>query len=238
MAIKIGDTCKRGHKIEGDNVQHYLNRGNPHIRCRECNLPPMKKKQVGDLCKAGHEIVGHNVLRRTVRGVETIACRTCSLEASRRYRRSEKYLKNPKYIKDPERAKAIRNQVDYGLYGRAGVPYADIVKREDALDAKILRNPQADGLVEQLINLDMNKRSRDAMRGLAEAMVDDDPKCTGKEAIYIDYEIEPSMHEAYVLCLGCPLLVECGRLANSFGPDHGVWAGEVWKQGRAKKSDG
>jgi hypothetical protein len=37
------------------------------------------------------------------------------------------------------------------------------------------------------------------------------------------------------LCEGCPLLVECGRFAAAYRPPLGVWAGEVWVDGKIRK---
>ena len=238
MVIKIGDLCKKGHVIDGDNAQNYLNRGNPHVRCKTCNTPPVEKKNIGDLCKNGHKIEGDNLLiRRKPKGVKSYACRACGLDAARRYRKSDKYLHNPRYVKNRDHAERIQRQIEAGLYGKAGVSYSDITKREDAIDRRILKDPQGLGIIEALVNIDMNKRSRDAMQTMVSSPGYVEAKCVGKKEQYVDYVVEPKIYEAYEMCAGCPLIVECGRFANSVGPDHGVWGGEVWNKGRIKKYD-
>jgi hypothetical protein len=232
MAIKIGDTCKNGHVIDGDNVQNYLNRGNPHVRCKTCNKTPVEKKKIGDDCAHGHKLEGDNLLVRKSRGVESYACRICSLEASRRYRRSDKYLTNTKYVKNKETAQKVQRQVDAGLYGKVGVPYADIVKREDAIDRRIEKDPRSNSIITALVNVDMNKRSRDSMQAMVSSPNWSKGLCANKPEKYFDYDEEPTREEAYLLCNGCPLLVECARFANANGPERGVWGGQIWKNGR------
>jgi hypothetical protein len=232
MAIKIGDTCKNGHIIEGENVQHYLNRGNPHVRCKACNKTPVVKKQIGDKCAHGHILEGANLLIRKTRGVESYACRICSLEASRRYRRSDKYMSNTKYVKNKESAEKIQRQVDAGLYGKAGVSYADMVKREDAIDKKIEKDSRANNLIPAMVNVDMNKRSRDSMQAMVSSPNWGDGLCSNSPEEYVDYDVEPTQKDAYWLCNGCPLLVECARFANANGPERGVWGGQIWRNGR------
>jgi len=232
MAIEIGDTCKNGHLIDGENVQHYLNRGNPHVRCRTCNRTPVEKKQIGDDCAHGHKLEGDNLLVRKSRGVESYACRICSLEASRRYRRSDKYMSNTKYVKNKETAEKIQRQVDAGLYGKAGVSYADIVKREDAIDKKIEKDPRSNNIITALVNVDMNKRSRDSMQAMVLSPNWNKSLCSNNPKEYVDYDVEPTQEDAYWLCNGCPLLVECARFANANGPERGVWGGQVWRNGR------
>lgn len=232
MAIEIGDTCKNGHLIDGENVQHYLNRGKPHVRCKKCNKTPVEKKKIGDQCAHGHTLEGANLLVRKNRGVESYACRTCSLEASRRYRRSDKYMSNTKYVKNKETAEKIQRQVDAGLYGKAGVPYSDMVKREDAIDKKIEKDPRANNIITSLVNVDMNKRSRDSMQAMVASPNWGEGLCSNNPEPYIDYDVEPTQEDAYWLCNGCPLLVECARFANANGPERGVWGGQIWRNGR------
>lgn len=237
MAIKIGDTCKRGHVIDGDNVQEYLNRGKPHVRCKTCNRTPVKKKQIGDTCKRGHIIAGDNLLVRNMRGQESFTCRECSLEASRRYRKSEKFMNNPKYVKSRERAERIRMEIAAGVRGRAGLQLPVIMKRVEEIDKRILQNPHHPNLLPAIVNVDLDRRGRDALIALSSGLDNNEPLCAGREKEYVDYEFEPTINEAYNMCAGCPLLVQCSRFANASGPDHGVWGGEVWKQGKVKKHD-
>lgn len=239
MAIQLGDLCKKGHPIIGDNVQEYLNRGNPHIRCKTCNRTPVAKKNIGDSCKRGHVIAGDNLLVRKMRGAESYTCRECSLEASRRYRQSEKFLNNPKYVKSRERAERIRLEFSNGLRGRAGVKWSAILKRAEDIDKRILDNPYHPNIIPSLATLDLDKRGKDSLYSLFVALDESKPLCRDDFASYVDYEEadEPSVYEAYEMCAGCPLIVECGRFANASGPEHGVWGGEVWKQGRVKRND-
>jgi hypothetical protein len=60
-----------------------------------------------------------------------------------------------------------------------------------------------------------------------------DPKCLNREDLYIDYEEEntPTAEQAYLMCEGCPVLVECARMANAYKPPLGVWGGSVWING-------
>jgi hypothetical protein len=239
MAIQVGDTCKNGHVIEGDNIQNYLNRGNPHIRCKTCNRTPVPKKNIGDLCKKGHVIEGDNVIVRKMRGSYSYTCRECSLNASRRYRKSDKFLNNPKYVKNRQHAEKVRLEISQGLRGRAGVSWATIMKRAEDIDKRILQNPHHPNIIPNLATLDLDKRGKDALNTLMLKMDNNEPFCYDNPAVYVDYEEanEPSMYEAYKMCVGCPLLVECARFASASGPEQGVWGGEVWKQGRAKKND-
>lgn len=232
MAIEIGDTCKNGHKIVGDNVQHYMNRGRPHVRCKACNKTPVAKKKIGDKCAHGHPIEGANLLIRKMRGVDSYSCRTCSLEASRRYRRSDKYMSNTKYVKNKEHAERLQRQVEAGLYGKVGVSYADIVKREDAIDKKIEKDPRAANIIPALVNADMNKRSKDSMQAMVASPNWGDGLCADNPEAYVDYEKEPTKEDAFWLCNGCPLLIECARFANANGPERGVWGGQLWRNGR------
>lgn len=232
MAIKIGDSCKRGHVIDGDNVQHYLNRGNPHVRCKQCNKSPVERKNIGDSCAHGHVLDGANLLVRKARGRESYSCRICSLEASRRYRRSDKYMNNTKYVKNKETSEKIQRQIDAGLYGKVGVSYADIVKREDAIDKRVAKDPRSANIVEALVNADMNKRSKDSMQAMVNSPAWGSGLCVNNPETYVDYEVEPTEEQAFSMCNGCPLLVECARFANANGPERGVWGGQIWRNGR------
>lgn len=237
MAIKVGDTCKNGHAIVGDNVQEYLNRGKPHVRCKQCNVTPVARKQIGDTCKNGHVIDGDNVLVRKMRGADSYTCRICSREASKRYRKSEKFLSNPKYVKDKQNAMRVQRELEAGMRGRAGVSYATMSRKADEIDKRIRKDPHNAAIPIALAQVDMDKRSKDALNALMSKYPDAQGKCYDNPAEYMDYEREPSVHQAYELCKGCPLLVECGRFANANGPEQGVWGGEVWKSGRVKKYD-
>ena len=237
MAIQIGDLCKNGHIIDGDNVQEYLNRGRPHVRCRVCNVTPVPRKRVGDKCKNGHVIDGDNILVRKMRGTESISCKECQREASRRYRKSDKFINNPKYVKSAENAKKIQREIDAGMRGRAGVPFATMMRKAEEIDKRILKDPRNESIPLALAQVDLDKRSKDALGALMGKYLDEQSKCYDNPGPYMDYEVEPSVEQAYQLCKGCAMLVECGRFANANGPEQGVWGGEVWKSGRVKKYD-
>jgi hypothetical protein len=81
--------------------------------------------------------------------------------------------------------------------------------------------------------LTLNARSNRANNALWKAYRANDPKCLNREDIYVDYKEEdtPTPEQAYRMCEGCPVLVECGRFANAYRPPVGVWAGQVWSDG-------
>lgn len=65
------------------------------------------------------------------------------------------------------------------------------------------------------------------------------PNCQNRSGEFVDYgeEDEPSAGDAYFMCGGCPMLVECGRFANTYRPPVGVWGGQVWRNGKVVKDD-
>jgi hypothetical protein len=240
LAIQIGDTCKRGHEIVGDNVQHYINKGSEHVRCKQCNSSPVAKKQPGDSCKNGHIIIGENMLVRKTKTGHSYSCRECAVEATRRYRNSDKFLNNPKFVKNREHAENVRAEMRSGRTGgKAGVPLSEQLKRSLAIDKKIMQDPTNPNIPVAIANVDMDKRSRDSLSALYAASDFAAGLCAGKPERWIDYPEgdEPSMHTAYLMCNGCPLLVQCARFANAYGPEIGVWGGEVWSKGKVKKRD-
>jgi hypothetical protein len=114
-----------------------------------------------------------------------------------------------------------------------------IMKRAEDVDKRIRQNPHHPNIIPYLATLDLDKRGRDALNALVSRFEGREPRCYNDVATYMDYDDadEPTVYEAYEMCAGCPLLVECSRFANASGPEHGVWGGEVWKQGRVKKND-
>ena len=78
--IRVGDTCKNGHLIDGDNAQFYNNRGTPCVRCKTCSTfktqqnPPYKE---GDTCAKGHVIAGDNLYVQKSNNKKSFRCRTC-----------------------------------------------------------------------------------------------------------------------------------------------------------------
>jgi len=79
----------------------------------------------------------------------------------------------------------------------------------------------------------LSARANRANNTLWRAYRTNDPKCLNREDIYIDYDEEdmPTPEQAYKMCEGCPVLVECARMANAYKPPVGVWGGNVWKDG-------
>lgn len=79
----------------------------------------------------------------------------------------------------------------------------------------------------------LGARANRANNALWAAYKNNDPKCLNREDLYIDYEEEntPTPRQAYEMCEGCPVLVECARFSNAYKPPIGVWGGNVWKDG-------
>ena len=59
-----------------------------------------------------------------------------------------------------------------------------------------------------------------------------EPKCSGKEEQYIDYDISPTFREGVEMCIGCPLLELCDESARARRPVWGVWGGKVYGSSR------
>jgi hypothetical protein len=85
--------------------------------------------------------------------------------------------------------------------------------------------------------LKLGKRASQASQALEDAFDRARAKCYSNPGPYMDYEEgeDPRPIDAYRLCEGCPLMVECGRFAAAYRPPIGVWAGEVWVDGKVKK---
>ena len=215
MAVQIGDTCKRGHKIEGDNVQHYTNQGRPHVRCAQCNQPPKNKaRQRGDICKNGHVIDGQNYAERTQFGKVQVFCRQCSKESMRRY------------------SNKVRGEgaIDNGTGNR----------QKNERQAQRRAAERADELIQAgkddaaLNYLKLNKRAERASITLHKKMVSTEPNCAKNPGPYIDYDDDnlPTKLEAFLMCQDCPVMIECARFATAYKPAVGVWGGEVYRDGK------
>lgn len=85
--------------------------------------------------------------------------------------------------------------------------------------------------------LKLNKRSQRAWEPLEKAFDRTRSLCHENPGPYIDYDEgrPPTRDEAYMLCEGCPMLVECARFASAYKPIIGVWGGEVWENGKVVK---
>jgi|GEM_PF-2476407 hypothetical protein len=216
MAIEVGDTCKKGHLIVGDNIQVYTNQGRERVRCSTCNQPPRSnpKKKPGDLCKNGHVIIGDNLREKKMPTGIAYICVICSREAVRR--------QNSKYMTEEEMERRDKGQNKSALQSaRRAAEKADQMigagKEDNALNY-----------------LKLNKRSERMSDVLQKAMTQNKAKCADKPEVWVDYEEgeEPTKNQAYVMCHDCPVLVECARFASAYRPAVGVWGGEVYKDGK------
>jgi hypothetical protein len=210
MPFEIGDTCKRGHVIDGDNVQHYKNRGIPHVRCATCNKPPRNKaRKRGDSCKHGHLLDGPNYGTRTINGKVQVFCRACHRQSVRK----NAGLDPVPTPNDTERAEEV-------AYRKA--------------------SDKADALIEQgkvdvaLSYIRLNKRADRAADALHKKLAQVESNCANNPGPFVDYDEDdtPTPLEAYVLCQGCPALLECARFATAYKPAVGVWGGEVYIDGK------
>lgn len=181
-----------------------------------------KRKQIGDFCSKGHKIIGDNVLyvkRKTVE--DGINCKIC-VRASQKAN-YEKKKNDPHYKARMEAAGRRRDEKK-----RA--------ERYDKILAIELENG-FQGKYTGLKYLNLNKRAQKAWEPLVEAFDKTRSFCFELPHIYVDYPENhpPTAVEAFKMCHGCPMLVECGRFANAFKPAIGVWAGEVWENGWVRK---
>ena len=208
MPVQVGDTCKRGHVIEGDNVQYYKNRGADHVRCRQCNQPPKQRsRKQGDECKHGHLLDGPNFGERYVNGRKQLYCKACH-----RY--------------------SVRKNA--GLALSAG----QVERQEEKSHRKA--SERADALIEKgkvdnaLNYMRLGKRADRAAGALQKKLDTSEPNCAGNPGPYVDYPDDdiPTPMEAYVMCKGCPVLLECARFASAYKPTVGVWGGEVYVDGK------
>lgn len=214
MPVQQGDTCKRGHVIDGDNVQHYMNRGAAHIRCKLCNQPPRVKATVrGDKCPQGHVIDGHNYAEKKVGGRIAVYCRRCGRDANRRYLNKQ--------------SGGRRESKDSLVNAQKAADRAD----------ELIKS----GKDENALNyLRLTKRAERAAVALQNAMDKHGSNCKDNPGPYTDYDEDnpPSPIEAYHLCQGCPILLDCARFASAYAPPIGVWGGEVYLDGKPVMNEG
>jgi hypothetical protein len=227
---QVGDFCKKGHKIEGDNAQFYMNHGVERVRCAECNKTPATRVSIGDKCKYGHIVAGENLSRIKRDGKEFFRCRECSNERHRERRRRAVENGTIDIIREYE-AQRKRESAER----RRPSEYAKSLKRADKLLASEVKKGSA--TFNSLKYLKLGKRASQASQALEDAFDRARAKCYSNPAPYIDYDEgeDPRPIDAYRLCEGCPLMVECGRFAAAYRPPIGVWAGEVWVDGKVKK---
>lgn len=215
MPVQVGDTCKNGHEIVGDNVQHYLNRGVQRVRCATCNKPPRQQaKKPGDVCRHGHVMEGDNLgVRKNNAGVEVFFCKSCRRTQLQRWSATPAgRAANAKPNNNPEKKRRAAQR-----------------RAAERADELILK-----GKEENALNyLRLTKRAERAAGALQHSMESTDPLCADNPGPYIDYDEEfpPTKQEAYMMCNGCPMLAECARFATAYKPEIGVWGGEVYKGG-------
>jgi hypothetical protein len=218
VAIEVGDTCKNGHEISGDNIQYYVNQSKQRVRCSKCNQPPRHvnpAKKPGDLCKSGHKIVGENVgEKKTATGISYF-CKECRRNSVRPIQKKNVWSSKEQDQVDRNKAKA---QIQSAR--RAAERADDLItsgKEENALNY-----------------LKLTRRAERASDALQKAMIVRKAKCADNPGPWIDYDEEnpPSKNRAYLMCVGCPVLVECARFASAYRPPIGVWGGEVYEQGK------
>ena len=214
MPVRIGDTCKKGHVIDGDNIQRYVNQGKPHVRCKACNQPPKNPpKKRGDSCKQGHIIDGENYGERVIFGKMQAFCKRCARDAVRRYEEKKR--------------------------GRGAIVQATN-KDKNEKQAQRRAAERADEMIqagkeENALNyLRLTKRAERASIALHKKMVNTEPNCIDNPSQWIDYDEDnpPTKLQAFLMCQDCPVLVECARFATAYKPAIGVWGGEVYKDGK------
>ena len=222
--LKVGDFCRKGHKIEGENVQTYLNHGIQRIRCAQCNrVKPNGRIKLGDICIYGHKIEGSNAhwIKSQNGGDDVLRCKTCTNARKARYLEANKDNKEFQ-----ERAReSRRNSKARRMQKNREERY------EKILEVEVTRSS---GGYTGLNYLRMTKAAERVWEPLHNMFDKARSFCYQNPTNYIDYEEEdtPSKNHAFQLCNGCPMLVECGRFANVYKPVVGVWAGEVWKDGK------
>ena len=216
MPVQVGDTCKKGHKIEGDNVQPYTNQGRPHVRCAICNQPPKNKpRQRGDICKNGHIIDGDNYAEKMAFGKLQVFCKECQRENVRRYAQNQT-LKDGKIVRSSSNREKNERQAQ-----RRAAERAD----------ELIQAGKEDNALKYLL---LNKRAERASIALHKKMEHTEPNCIDNPRPYTDYPEDdpPTKLQAYLMCQDCPVMVECARFATAYRPAIGVWGGEVYSDGK------
>lgn len=180
-------------------------------------MPQGKKVELGDFCEKGHKIEGDNVyLQKRKTDGHTLRCRECQR------------------AKDRERnARYHRTEAGMAANRRASLKQKDKTRAEryDRILSSEIEGTQ--GKYTGLNYLKLNKRSQRAWEPLEAKFDQTVSKCYKNPEQYIDYDEEapPTKQEAYEMCAGCPMLVECARFAAAYKPIIGVWGGERYEGG-------
>ena len=223
--LRVGDFCRRGHKIDGDNVQVYLNHGTERVRCKLCNqIKPNVKLKLGDICINGHKIEGENAkwIKTSNNVDKVLRCKTCDNARKQRYYEANK--DNKEFI-----AKARESRRNSQNKKR---DEKRLERYERILEVEVTKT--SGSTYSGLKYLGFNKREQMAWEPLQKKFDETSSFCYESPRDYMDYDSDfpPSKSRAFELCNGCPMLVECGRFASASKPVIGVWAGEVWKDGK------
>ena len=216
--FQVGDFCEKGHKVGSRNIV-ITKEGSEVwvVKCKACDRFKSKvpngsrRLQLGDKCSHGHDLLGSNVEEYIRDGALSIRCVQCRKFTAAKSR-SKVDIDRTEFDKEYELTREQKKNekiysVDYdartGSYG--GLKY-----------------------------LKLNKRSQKAWEPLEKAFDNTRSLCHKNPGPYIDYDenLPPSKEIAYLLCEGCPMLVECGRFANAYKPVIGVWGGQAWKDGK------
>lgn len=185
-------------------------------------MPQGKKVELGDFCEKGHKIEGDNVyLQKRKTDGHTLRCRECQR------------------AKDRERnARYHRTEAGMAANRRASLKLKDKTRAEryDRILSSEVEGTQ--GKYTGLNYLKLNKRSQRAWEPLEAKFDQTVSRCYKNPEQYIDYDegAPPTKREAYEMCAGCPMLVECARFAAAYKPIIGVWGGERYESGVVVKS--
>jgi hypothetical protein len=98
---------------------------------------------------------------------------------------------------------------------------------------KLIRDGKDQNALKYLL---LTKRAERAAEPLQKKLGTERALCQDNPGPYIDYQEgqEPSAEEAYLMCKGCPALLECARFAIAYAPPVGVWGGEVYIDGKTQ----
>lgn len=207
--MSSGRFCDAGHEVVGGNAKVYNDDGVKRVACRQCSFTGVRvnKLSVGDICRNGHPVVGDNAEEYTEGGSVYVRCGECFA-----YRNTLK--NNPGLTR--EQFSALRKEGKVNGHGK--------IKSESKTSVSYAT----------LNYLKLSKRAKRAWEPLEKAFDQTRGLCYNNSEDFIDYEDEftPTPVEAYKMCEGCPILVECGRFANAYKPIIGVWAGQVWVNGK------
>jgi DNA-directed RNA polymerase subunit M/transcription elongation factor TFIIS len=230
----LGDLCAMGHLVIGSNAVFYevptLGGAKRVARCAKCdNVQRTRKgkeelKNVpGSVCTNGHPMIdGSYLVRKSANGKNRYDCKECQRDRKARLK--------------ARRAKEAKPKVKQKLEPK-------ISEAEERRERKLAHEAkQGSGNFKSLNYLKLNKRGRLTSTALEMAMDRKRARCDGKEHLWVDYDEEdksswPSTSLAEAMCMGCPLLRECGRHASAIKPYIGVWAGQVWYQGKVYKEE-